>query len=216
MLVNYWLLPFALILLWFPRQWFRNGGSVIPTPRLRRRPAMQDHDPRDLSLRWREEFFKFRNWMDVARGAVGSWAVVSMCFDTTPDAAKSTDVLILVLKALVLVIAVIIQTTRRERREITLVAPVFFVMGLSFGLVGTLAALFACLMVWTLNRALPSAGIFLCVFAGLQVCFGYVLASAPLPMLLLAAALGWIPVLLSAVTRRRLERIARGSSSSGR
>jgi hypothetical protein len=215
-LVNYWLLPFALILLWFPRQWLRNGGSVIPTPRLRRRPSSQDHDPRDLSLRWQEEFFKFRNWVDVARAAVGSWAVVNVCFDTTADAAKSVDVMILALKALALVIAVLIQTTRRDRREITLVAPVFFVMGLSFGLIGATAAFFACVMVWTLNRALPSAGIFLCVFAGLQVCFGFGLASAPLPMILLAGGLSWIPVLLSAVMRRRLERISRGSGGSGR
>ncbi len=213
MLVNYWLLPFALILLWFPRQWFRNGASVIPTPRMRWRPKVQNHDPRDLSLRWREEFFKFRNWLDAARGAIGSWAVLGVCFDTTEDAAKSLGVVILVLKALVLVIAILLQTTRRERGEITLVAPVFFVMGLSFGLVGPLAAFFACVMVWTLNRALPTAGIFLCVFAAFQVCFGYGLASAPLPMILLAAVLGWIPALLSAITHRRLERIGRWSNS---
>jgi hypothetical protein len=215
-LVNHWLLPFALILLWLPRQWLRNGGSVMPTPRLRRRASPQDHDPRDLSLRWQEEFFKFRNWVDVLRAAVGSWAVANACFSTTDDAAKSVYGAILALKVLALLIAVLIQTTRRERREITLVAPVFFMMGLSFGLIGTTAAFFACVMVWTLNRALPGAGVFLCVFAGLQVCFGFGLASAPLPMILLAGALSCVPVLLSAVTRRRLERISRGSGGSGR
>jgi hypothetical protein len=213
-LVNYWLLPFALILLWLPRQWLRNGGSVIPTPRLRRR-GVKDHDPGDLSLRWREEFFKFRNWIDTGRAAIGSWAVLYACFDMKDDAAESVAVVILIVKTLLLLTAVIIQTLRRDRGNFMLVAPVFFVMGLSFGLIGILGALFAIIMTWTLNRALPSAGVFLCVFAGLQACFGYLLANVSVVLIMQAILLSGAPVLLSALMHRRLERVSR-TSGSGR
>lgn len=213
MIVHYWLLPFALILLWFPRQWLRNGAAVIPTPKFRRR-VVKDHDPRDLSLRWREEFFKFRNWVDVFRAMIGSWAIMAGCFDLADDAPKYIGPVILLIQAAVLLAGVVIQTMRYERGEFTLVAPVFFVMGLGFGIVGWLAALFACVMAWTLNRALPSAGYFLCVLGGLQACFGYVLQSASPVMAVLMTGLSIIPVVLSAVTHRRLERIGRWSSGT--
>jgi hypothetical protein len=210
-LVNYWLLAFALILLWLPRPWLRAGASVIPTPRLRRR-AVKDHDSDDLSLRWRDEFFKFRNWIDLLRGAVGGWGVVYMCMETPDNATLRIQAWGLVLKVLVLLVAVLVQTVRRERSEFKLVAPVFFVMGLGIGLVGFLAALFAIVMAWTLNRALSSAGMFLCVFAGLLVCFAYVVNADSLAYGLIGAGLAWVPVLLSALTRRRLDRVSRASS----
>lgn len=211
MIVHYWLLPLALILLWFPRQWLRNGAAVIPTPKFRRR-VVKDHDPRDLSLRWREEFFKFRNWVDVFRGMIGSWAVMQGCFDMADDAPKSIGPVILLVQAVVLLIAVLIQTMRYERREGALVAPVFFVMGMGFGLVGWLAALFACIMAWTLHRALPSAGFFLCVLAGLQACFGILLSTASPVVAVLAVGLSITPVMLAMATHRRLERVSRWSS----
>lgn len=213
MLVNYWLLSVAVLLLWFPRQWLRAGRTVVVFPNLRKK-LQTTHDPRDLSLRWREEFFKARNWVDLLRAVVGGIAVVHVCVGLSCTAAREVGLQILVIKALVLLIAVILQTVRIEYRRMTLVAPVFFIFGLSFPLIGWMPALFAIIMVWVMNRALPTVSMFLFAFAALQVGFGYMLKHSSLMLVLLSAGLAWMPVLWSAATHRRLERMAKTRTSS--
>ncbi len=213
MLVNYWLLSVAVLLLWFPRQWLRAGRTVVELPNLRKK-LQTSHDPRDLSLRWREEFFKARNWVDLLRALIGGLAVVHVCVGLSCTAARDVGVQILVIKALVLLIAVILQTVRIEYGKMTLVAPVFFIFGLSFPLIGWMPALFSIIMVWVMNRALPTVSMFLFAFAALQVGFGYLLGYSSLKLVLLSAALAWMPVLWGAATHRRLERMAKTRTSS--
>jgi hypothetical protein len=212
-LVNYWLLSVAVLLLWFPRQWLRVGRTVIELPNLRKK-LQTSHDPRDLSLRWREEFFKARTWVDLLRALIGGIAVVHVCVGLSCTAARDVGVQILVIKALVLLIAVILQTVRIEYGRMTLVAPVFFIFGLSFPLIGWMPALFAIIMVWVMNRALPTVSMFLFAFASLQVGFGYLLGYSSLKLVLLSAGLAWMPVLWGAATHRRLERMAKTRTSS--
>lgn len=214
MLVNYWLLSVALLLLWLPRQWLRSGGTVVALPNLRKR-MQTSHDPRDLSLRWREEFFKARNWVDLLRAAIGGTALVHACFELSGPAVKQLGLSFLVIKAVVLFIAVGLQTLRIESGRMTLVAPVFFIFGLSFPLVGWMPALFAIIMVWVINRTLPTVSIFLFAFACLEVGFGYLLRQSSLALVLLSAALSWQPVLWSVASHRRLERMAK-TRTSGR
>jgi hypothetical protein len=213
-LVNYWLLSVALLLLWLPRQWLRAGGTVVALPNLRKR-MQTTHDPRDLSLRWREEFFKVRNWVDLLRAAIGCTGLVYVCVELSGPSVRELGFSILVIKAVALAIAVALQTVRIESGRMTLVAPVFFIFGLSFPLIGWMPALFAIIMVWVINRTLPTVGVFLFAFACLQAGFGYILRHSSLNLVLLSAALAWQPVLWSAATHRRLERMAK-TRTSGR
>lgn len=205
MSVNYWLLPIALLLLWFPRQWLRFGGWISKT---RRPPEDKSaRDVRDVSLKYSVEFKKSRNWVDFFRAIAGSLAISYGCFSYEPGASRMASEQIFTLQAAIFVIAVIIQTIRIEGK-FALVAPVFFLLGLSFGIVGWKAAAFACIAVWTINLTLPGPVSFLFVFAGLEVCFGLLLPRQASPRAaMLAAALAILPVLFSALTKRRLVRM---------
>lgn len=212
MIINFWLLPVVLVLLWLPRQWLRFGGTVISLPHHRRRHHHHSEhgvepDQGDVSLKAREEFLKSRNWVDFFRAIAGSTAVTACCFENT-DAAQADDAGMFVLQCVVFVLAVVIQTLRFEGR-FSLVAPVFFILGLAFGLIGWKGGLFAGITLWTLNLVLPGPGVFLVVFAGIEICFGLLLTRVPLRFALLAAALALLPVLISAVTRHRLVRFSR-------
>lgn len=203
MSVNYWLLPIALLLLWFPRQWLRFGGKVIAGPR-RTPEDKANRDLRDVSIKYADELKKPRNWVDFLRAMTGSLAVAYACFDTAAGVEKMPVVEIFTLQAAIFVIAVLIQTVRIEGK-FALVAPIFFLLGLSFGVIGWKAAAFACVTVWIVNLVLPGPGAFLFVFAGLEVCFGLLLPrQASLRGAILAAALSILPVLFSALTKRRL------------
>lgn len=211
MIIHLWLLPIALVLLWLPRQWFRFGARVFSLPHHRRHHHHSEHgvmhDPADVSLKVREEFLKPRNWIDLFRAIAGSLAVTWCCFENA-DAAKAVDTGVFVLQGVVFVLAVLIQTLRFEGR-FSLVAPVFFILGLSFGLIGWKGGLFASITIWTLNLVLPSPGVFLVVFAGIEICFGLLLSRVPLRFALFAAALAILPVVLSAATKRRLVRFSK-------
>lgn len=206
MTVNYWLLSVALVLIWLPRQWLRFGGKVITGPRRRPEVPRDERHIRDVSLHARVEFAKPRNWIDFFRAIAGSLAVAYLCFDKIPGAPRSADTKIFVIETAVFVIAVLIQTIRLEGR-FALVAPVFFILGLSFGLIGWQAALFACIAIWTLNLVLPNTGLFLFVFAALEVGFGLLLSRMSPGPVIVAAALAILPVVFSAASKRPLVRL---------
>ncbi len=212
MIVHIWLLLIAVLLLWFPRQWLRTGKKMVSLPT--RPPTDKDHrEANDVSLKLREEFPKPRNWVDLLRAVAGSIGLCLVCFEVASGAPKGTGNTIFIIQCAVLAVAVFIQTVRVQKR-FRLVAPVFFILGLSFGLIGWQAALFACVTIWVLNLLLPSAGIFLMVFAGLELVFGRVLShETPLRNLILAAVLAAIPVLLSAMTNRRLVQLNKKARS---
>ncbi len=213
MIVNYWILPFALLLLTFPRQWLRLGGKVIGrnAPRQSSLPAVE-RDARDLSLKLKAEFVKVRNWVDLARAAAGSLAINYGCFSVAPGEAKIVASQILGLKAVLLVLAVVVQTIRIEQR-LQLSAPVFFILGLSFGLIGWPAALFACVAVWTFNQVIPTAAVFLAVFAGIELCFGLLLARGQYLYIILSAVLAFLPLIISGLSRRSLVRLNKSNRS---
>lgn len=215
MIINFWLLPLTLLLLWFPRQWFRFGLRFSWANGSRRRKRAKDRDDRDTgdaSMRFGEVFFKPRNWFDFFRALIGAIALVYFCFDSAPEATRETLHQIRWIKAFILVIGVLIQTVRLENR-LTLVAPVFYILGSSFGMIDWRAALFATIAVWTINLVLPSAGVFLFVFAGLQVCFGLLLQRGAFTEVSIAAGITCIPIVLSALTKRRLVQLNKKTKS---
>lgn len=211
-IIDYWLLSIALLLLWFPRQWLRAGERLVELPNVRRKLS-KGRDPRDQSLPWREEVFRLRNWIDLGRALIGGIAVVHVCFEAAPDAPRTIGLVLLLTKAAILLVAILVQTIRLESGRLTLFAPVFFSCGLAIPLLGWMPAVFAFVMTWTISRALHGPGMFLFAFAGLQSVFAHLMLSASPPIILLSAGLTWTPVLVSAIFRRRLERAGKRASS---
>lgn len=206
MIIHIWLLLIAVLLLWIPRQWLRYGGKVVSLPE--RSKAEKDiRDANDVSLQLRDELLKPRNWVDFLRAVAGGIAVYAVCFEVGSGAPKGTATIIYILQMVILMAAVLCQTIRLEQR-MTLVAPVFFILGLSFGLIGWKAALFACVTIWVVNLLLPSAGMFLFVFALIEaVFFRLVGRGFTVKTTILTIILATLPLLFSAVTNRRLVRL---------
>lgn len=191
-----------MFLLWFPRQWLRAGLSS--PHRQKKRSRGESHD---RGRKPRAEYAKPRNWVDLFRALAGGLAVSYLCFEAIPGSDKSVGTQIFTLQAAILVLAVLIQSVRLGSAGFTLVAPVFFIAGLSFGLIGWEAAAFACFVGLILNQILPGPGSSLFVFACLEIVFGGMLSRAPLKMGILAVALAMIPILLSGMMQRSLVRL---------
>ena len=211
MIVNYWILTIALLLLYFPRQWLRLGKKVTRStaPRNLGQPVVE-RDAQDASLSLKSEIGKARNWVDLARAAAGAIAVNYACFAVELGAAKSIGPTVFALKCALLVLAVLVQAIRFESR-VRLVAPIFFILGLSFGLIGWKSALFAFVAVWTCNRAIPSAGVFLLAAASFQIAFGILLAHGLFDYQLLSAGLAILPLILSGMLKRPLVQLNKPS-----
>jgi len=211
MIVNYWILPFALLLLYFPRQWLRLGKKVIRSsaPRNLGQPVVE-RDAQDASLSLKSEISRPRNWVDLARAAAGAVAVHYACFSVEFGAAKSIAPKIFAIKCVLLVLAVLVQVIRLESR-VRLVAPIFFILGLSFGLIGWQSALFAFVAVWTCNRAISSVGVFLFAAASFQIAFGILLARGLFDYQLLSAGLAILPLILSGMLKRPLVQLNKPS-----
>jgi hypothetical protein len=203
--VNLWLLLVALFLLWFPRQWLSVGevdSSSRPGSKKRSR-----NETRPRVSPPTAEYAKPRNWVDLFRALAGGLAVSYLCFDARPGVAQSVGVKIFALQSTILVLAVMVQSMRLGAKRFTLVAPVYFIVGLSFGLIGWKAAAFAGVVGLILNQMLPGPGISLFVFGCLEAGFGVMLSRASLKMTILAIALAMLPVLLSGVMKRSLVRL---------
>ena len=201
----------AILLLWFPRQWLRLGGKVIRFRSRRNRRYLEtgrSREPGDQSVRFGEEIRKDKNFIDFFRAAVGGVALVGWPGAIDPalqpvelPADGSMHWVYWMLLG-VLLAAVLVQTFRYEGR-FSLFPALFYLSGLSIALCGLKPALFALVLVWSINLALPSALAFLVVYALLLVVFGLLFVGMePLPMF--AALLCFLPALLSLLMRRSL------------
>jgi hypothetical protein len=208
---DYRLLAIALVLLWLPRQWLRLGrlGNRKRGRKAQEWSPQRERLPGDVAVRIGEEFSKPRNWLDFLRSFTGGAAVGGTLFVgtaiftmTDPKPERDAVLLVFALKAFILLVGLLIQTLRLEER-ITLFAPLFYIQGLSFGLIGYKAALLALIATWALNAALPSAAVLLLVFGTICACLGMVL-DANHADLGLAVALIFLPGLLSLLMKRRL------------
>ena len=171
---------------------------------------MVARDTQDASISLKSEINKARNWLDLARAAAGAVALNYACFSVELGAAKSLAPTIFALKGILLGVAVLVQVIRLGSRG-RLVAPIFFVLGLSFGLIGWKPALFAFVTVWIFNRILPSAGVFLIAAASFQVVFGMLLARGLFLYQLLSAGLAILPLILSGMLKHPLVQINKPS-----
>jgi hypothetical protein len=215
MVINWPFLIVGLVLLWFPRAWMRLGKTVL---RRRRRPVHDEpwmrREPGDPRLSFRQEFGKARNYFDLLRGAAGGlaiigWHAIPPGLDVAAGSDRSARLTLLAVKLAILLIGLLIQTVRVERKHLTFFAPVFFLAGLSVALCGPWGALFAFVLVWAVNAMLPSAQAFLSLDAVLMVAFGTLLAQTDLMLAIAAGVLCFLPALLSWLARRPLVVFAR-------
>jgi len=215
-IINYWILPIALVLLWLPRQWLRFGTRYIPGAQSRRPDRHANaRNPGDVSLRLRQEMAKPRNWIDLVRATVGSLVIGYSALQAAPEAHPDVHTQIFMVKCIIFVVAVLIQMVRFEGR-LTLAPPIFFVFGLSFGLIGWMAACFAIVAICVFNLVLPGPASFLFVFSGLQAVFGVMFARSSFRETMLAAGLSFFPVVFSLMTKRRLMQLSKKSKSTVR
>lgn len=217
MIINYWLLPIALLLLWFPRSWLRFGQTERTGHRRKKGQALASDGERqtgDQSLWMKEEFAKRRNWLDLLRGIAGGVAIYVVAIDPAAEASPELARSVFWIKTAVLVTAVMAQSLRFEGR-VTLFPPVFFITGLAFGVLGLKPAAFALITVWALNLVLPSPAAFLAVYAFLAAIYGILLGN-DVRAALLSAALSLLPVVLSVLLRRRLLQLNKRSRLAAR
>jgi hypothetical protein len=215
----------ALALLWFPRQWMRTGKSVLkkrrkPDGALERLAGMGARDPEDRSVQPSREFTNFRNYLDLFRAFAGGYCLTQLA--VTSDGADS-DLTALIIKALVMLVAVVIQSVRFDER-LSFFAPLFFLLGLTAGTcgqasvglplsIGHATGLFAFALVLAVNPVIPNPRMFLTAFGLLMLPFGYVF-GADLPLVSLNAALILLPPFLSLLTKRPVVIFSRKAKSA--
>lgn len=164
-------------------------------------------DPTDGRVNLRVEILKTRNHIDFARATLGS----AVLLGTWPEWAKAAvgtdfieaDVLVWAVQVSVLLVGVLVQTLRYERR-ISLYAPLFYLSGMTLGMCGLYPGLFPMMLAWLIHRALPGSGALLSVQALLVLVFGVVFLGVDSRETFVAAALMFLPVALSLLSRRRL------------
>lgn len=225
MLVNLPYFLLAVLLLLFPRAWLRHG----PIFKRRRRSGEKTRivepwrttEVGDPHVTFRHELSQFRNYLDLLRAAVGSvlFSVViglAPCLSAPAGAPPSVSKKIMMVQWAIFLAGLLIQTVRIERQRVTFFAPIFYLAGLSIGLCGLTAGLFAFVLVWAFSPAMGNAQAFLTVYAGLIVVFAYFFGRGGNLSALYAGGLCFLPVLLSLLGKRPLLVPARKGSRPGR
>lgn len=223
MIVDFPLFLFGLLLLWFPRQWMRLGLSLGhrrrshgPVGGLQPWERRDSGDPR---IDFRREFSKLRNYFDLLRAGAGGLAIIggfginsSLQLDGSNSAVH--PVVVMALRFGILLVGVLIQMIRYERRHVTLFAPVFFLSGLSICLCGGWAALFAFVLIWGVNPMLGGPQSFLSLYAAVQLGLGELFNDVSRELPVVAFGLCFLPVLISLLARRPLVVLTRKPSAS--
>lgn len=221
MTVNVPFLFFALLLLWYPRQWMRLGFSVGNRRRQhdtsgRGKEPWKTREPGDLAVRFADEFMKPRNYVDVLRGAAGSLAVmgglgIDACIAAANNAGAAAGTEVLIVKILILLAGLLIQTMRFEKHHFVFFAPIFFLWGISVGLCGLKGAMFAFAMTWAVNPMLRNPQAFLSIYALLMLGFGSLFLGIGNKLPVVALLYCFLPVLLSLLAHRPLVLFTRKS-----
>lgn len=219
--INWLQYSLALLLLWTPRQWLRVGVLFkLKSSRSRSADsAAVEREPGDLSVRFRDEFKKFRNYVDFLRAAIGGVAIMGGIAGLKPslqlaaDSAEWFGRLVIAAQFAVLLIGVLLQSFRFEKRA-TMYPPIFYLSGLSFGLIGWGPAIFALVLIWAFNTTLPGPTAFLFIYAVLAGLFGWLLAS-DITQVVFAVVLIFAPVLISLLTKRRLVHFVKKTKAAG-
>jgi hypothetical protein len=191
----------------------RSAGTIEP---------WNARGPGDPRVSFRAEFSKLRNYLDLLRSAVGSSAFAGgfgfeACIQAPDTGSRTAPYLVIGLRAAVLLVGVLVQTTRIERKRVTFFPPIFYLAGLSLGLCDPRAAGFAFIFMWALNPMFGNAQGLLTGYALSLAGFGFLFRAPAYWTSGYAAALVFLPVLLSLLAQRPLivlsRKPARGDGS---
>lgn len=210
--IDWFYFVIALVLLWLPRQVLRFGGKVTRSAKKRRsvkdtNPATV-REPGDPSVSFLAEIRKLRNFVDFFRAGIGSAILVGAfgldaVWSAAEGATEQTQTLVEYGRAAVLLVGVVVQMFRFETR-VTLFPPIFYLSGLTFALCGFYPALFALVLIWVINFALPNPSAFLSIYGLLAMTFGLLFQGLEDMLPFVAAFLMLLPVIVSLLMRRRL------------
>jgi hypothetical protein len=223
MIVHLPSLILAALLLWFPRQWMRFGAAWLKKRRRRTEggaPAGESwkaREPGDPRVSFGNEFSKFRNYLDLLRAGAGSLALfgglgIPPSISFAAGAPRGVVWQTVIIRALILLVGIMVQTMRYERNKVTFYPPIFYLAGVSVGLCDIRGAAFAFVLVWAFNPMFGNAQAFLTVYAVLMVAFGHFFAGGGDLSAAYAGFLAFVPVLLSLLTNRPLTVFTRKST----
>jgi len=215
MVANWSFFLLGVVLLCFPRQWMRFGGSLWKKRRTVR-PASEgwtQREPGDPRLRIWREFGKARNYFDLLRGAVGSLALFGghgMAPSlVASNAWASGERSVLALTAAILFVGLMIQTIRKEGSRVRFYPPIFYLAGISVGVCGVWAAFFALALLCAIGPMLTKAQSFLVVYAVAMAIFGGTVGKVDTLRAAVMLLLGLAPVLASLLAGRPLAIMSR-------
>ena len=193
----------SLLLLWFPRKSLGKGMRLLQPPKNKFTDPRTDREPGDLALRAREEFAKVRNYVDLIRGIAGSYGLMYWSFGSPSEQKNQENPTVLIIQILVFVLAVLSQTIRWKNR-LTLVAPVFFLAGISVGISGYEAALYGTIATWLIHSLLSTPTVFLLTQTALIAVFSLLFSGTANAGTYMAAGISLIPALASLTLGRPL------------
>lgn len=197
---SYVLLALALLLLLYPRNWLRFGLRVTPKPARKYNQAKVERDIHDRSVKPVSEIAKPRNWLDLFRAMIGGIAVMGIAADLSEGSISKIP---LIITASVLALAVVVQMIRIEGR-LGLFAPIFYLQGLTFAVLGGLVGTISMVASWALTPVLPSPSALLFVQGAIALCLTLLLTDAAPVLGVIMAGLTWLPVVVAVLVRKRL------------
>lgn len=216
MIVHTWYFIVTILLLLLPRQGLQFGASMIKRKHRSAAAKQAAQEPwnrresGDPTVSFRAEFFKLRNFVDLFRAALAALSLLgsgAMSIDPSielrPGSDHKTAITLMVIQYSLLLVGMLLQMMRFERGRFSFYPPIFYIAGLSVALSGHYAALFAFILIWTINVMMKSATAFLTIYSFLLLGFGYLLAPNQ-NQAIFAAGLCFLPVLLSLMSKRRL------------
>jgi len=171
-------------------------------------------EPGDMTLRPREEFVKFRNYIDLFRATAGSFGVMHFGLSVSSDAPSDVHLVTILIQLAILVIAIAIQTFRWEG-HLSLYAPMFFLTGVASGVCGIGCAVYGTAAAWVINALLPNPSSFLFAQGVFVGAFGAMFYGPTDPMVVIAGALTILPSFVGFMLRKPLtvgaKRIIKGA-----
>lgn len=214
----------GLLLLWFPRRWMRRGVAFLQRRKKSaesvRTEPWKNREPGDPRISFVAEFGKFRNYLDLLRAGTGGlmlWGGLGMpaAFALATGATRNETLRFMAVRAVLLLVGVLIQAIRYEKKHLSFYPPIFYLAGVSFALSDPRGAAFAFLLIWAINSALPNAQAFLSAYAAFVVVFGFFFSHRLDLSVIYAGVLCFLPVLLSLLANRQLMVFTRKAARTG-
>lgn len=179
-------------------------GPPLPLSRGLRRFVLKSR--RNASADVMSMLRPWQNWFDLARAAAGAYILMGLAIRVDPE-VKGAATEAFIVQGGILGLAVLVQTLRYAD-EIRVIAPIFYLSGLTVVVAGYAAGGFAVFAAWLFVIGGRKLIFHLPIMAVALVGAGYVLGAISLP-LILNALLILIPLFLAFLCRQQMVYVAR-------